>query len=167
MVIIRQLGCWRLLLQHRKYPLGLILPKYTRIQKCLGKKSISCHVIMLYLCFSYWFLYLNIWIIRKNKALIKELSSPAPDSKDLYFPTRYSQSFFTQCMACLWKQCVSYWRHPQYTAVRLIFTAMMAVLLGSFFWDLGSKRYTCNILTRNHFFLKFCDAMYVKLNAQE
>ena len=39
--------------------------------------------------------------IRKNKALIIELSKPAPGSKDLYFPTRYSQSFFTQCMALL------------------------------------------------------------------
>ncbi|XP_024171768.2 pleiotropic drug resistance protein 1 isoform X3 [Rosa chinensis] len=86
------------------------------------------------------YIYKNSEIFRKNKALIKELSTPAPNSKDLYFPTRYSQSFFTQCLACLWKQHVSYWRNPQYTAVRLLFTATMAALLGSFFWDLGSKR---------------------------
>ncbi|XP_024168667.1 pleiotropic drug resistance protein 1 isoform X2 [Rosa chinensis] len=85
-------------------------------------------------------IYKNSEIYRTNKALIKELSTPAPNSKDLYFPTQYSQSFFTQCLACLWKQSVSYWRNPQYTAVRLLFTAMMAGLLGSFFWDLGSKR---------------------------
>ncbi|XP_062030524.1 pleiotropic drug resistance protein 1-like isoform X1 [Rosa rugosa] len=85
-------------------------------------------------------IYKNSEIYRTNKALIKELSTPAPNSKDLYFPTKYSQSFFTQCLACLWKQSVSYWRNPQYTAVRLLFTAMMAGLLGSFFWDLGSKR---------------------------
>ncbi|KAK0583767.1 hypothetical protein LWI29_002701 [Acer saccharum] len=39
----------------------------------------------------------------RNQELIKELSTPAPDSKDLYFPTKYSQSFLTQCNACLWK----------------------------------------------------------------
>lgn len=28
----------------------------------------------------------------------------APGSKDLYFPTKYSQSFFKQCITYLWKQ---------------------------------------------------------------
>ncbi|PSS01153.1 Pleiotropic drug resistance protein [Actinidia chinensis var. chinensis] len=79
-------------------------------------------------------------LYRRNKALIKELSKPLPGSKDLYFPTRYSQSFFSQCMACLWKQHRSYWRNPSYTAVRLLFTIIIALLLGSMFWDLGSKR---------------------------
>ncbi|KAF9617021.1 hypothetical protein IFM89_033091 [Coptis chinensis] len=76
----------------------------------------------------------------RNKALIKELSAPPPGSKDLHFATRYSQSFFVQCMACLWKQHWSYWRNPPYTAVRLLFTTMIAVIFGTIFWDLGSKR---------------------------
>ncbi|KAL6274816.1 hypothetical protein ACE6H2_025508 [Prunus campanulata] len=84
--------------------------------------------------------YKNSEMYRRNKALIKELSTPTPDSKDLHFPTQYSQSFFTQCLACLWKQHVSYWRNPQYSAVRLVYTAMMALLFGTIFWDLGSKR---------------------------
>ena len=102
-------------------------------------------------------------MFRRNKTLIKELSTPAPNSKDLYFPTQYSQSIFTQCLACLWKQNASYWRNPQYSAVRLFFTTMMAVLLGSIFWDFGSKRY--NIVTNEILVSsKFCDAMYVKPN---
>ncbi|KAF3447188.1 hypothetical protein FNV43_RR12368 [Rhamnella rubrinervis] len=76
----------------------------------------------------------------RNKALIKELSVPPPDSKDLYFPTQYSQSFFAQCMACLWKQHLSYWRNPSYTAVRLLFTTFIALMFGTIFWDFGSKR---------------------------
>ncbi|KAL2344926.1 hypothetical protein Fmac_006211 [Flemingia macrophylla] len=48
--------------------------------------------------------YINSDLYRRNKALVKELSTPAPGSKDLYFPSQYSTSFFTQCMACLWKQ---------------------------------------------------------------
>lgn len=73
--------------------------------------------------------------------MIKELSIPPSGSKDLYFPTRYSQSFQTQCMACLWKQHWSYWRNPSYSAVRLLFTTFIALLFGMIFWDLGSKRY--------------------------
>ncbi|KAM5572773.1 hypothetical protein ABKV19_012699 [Rosa sericea] len=109
-------------------------------------------------------IYKNSEIYRTNKALIKELSTPAPNSKDLYFPTQYSQSFFTQCLACLWKQSVSYWRNPQYTAVRLLFTAMMAGLLGSFFWDLGSKRLTLIISWSFQTKAKrslLCDGFYV------
>ncbi|KAL9400281.1 hypothetical protein Peur_009242 [Populus x canadensis] len=82
----------------------------------------------------------NSELYRRNKALIKELSAPPPGSKDLYFPTRYSQSFFTQCMACLWKQHWSYWRNPPYNAVRLLSTTVIALMFGTIFWNLGSKR---------------------------
>ncbi|KAG5055430.1 hypothetical protein JHK85_007940 [Glycine max] len=77
--------------------------------------------------------------LRRNKALVKELSSAAPGSVELYFPSQYSTSFFTQCMACLWKQHWSYWRNSQYTAVRFLFSTSIAVLFGSMFWNLGSK----------------------------
>ncbi|KOM41952.1 hypothetical protein LR48_Vigan04g215000 [Vigna angularis] len=79
-------------------------------------------------------------LYRRNKALIRELSTPPAGSKDLYFPTKYSQTFFTQCMACLWKQHLSYWRNPPYSAVRLLFTTIIALLFGTIFWDIGSKR---------------------------
>ncbi|XP_027181512.1 pleiotropic drug resistance protein 1-like isoform X2 [Coffea eugenioides] len=85
-------------------------------------------------------LYRSSDLYRRNKALIKELSTPASDSKDLFFPTVYSQSFFSQFMACLWKQHLSYWRNPKYTAVRLIFTTFMALMFGTVFWNFGSKR---------------------------
>ncbi|GFS44954.1 pleiotropic drug resistance 12 [Actinidia rufa] len=84
--------------------------------------------------------YKNSELYRRNKELIKEFSVPAPGSKELHFPTKYSQSFFSQCIACLWKQYWSYWRNPPYTAVRLIFTTIIAVMFGTIFWDLGSKR---------------------------
>ncbi|KAI3468322.1 hypothetical protein Pfo_024985 [Paulownia fortunei] len=75
----------------------------------------------------------------RNKALIKELSIPRPGTKDLFFPTEYSQSFLTQCIACLWKQHWSYWRNPPYTAVRFLFTTFIALIFGTMFWDLGSR----------------------------
>ncbi|XP_048139356.1 pleiotropic drug resistance protein 1-like [Rhodamnia argentea] len=84
-------------------------------------------------------LYKNSDLYRRNKALIKELSIPPPNAKDLYFSTKYSQSTFTQLMACLWKQHWSYWRNPPYTAVRFLFTVFIALMFGTMFWDLGSK----------------------------
>ncbi|KAJ4718242.1 Pleiotropic drug resistance ABC transporter [Melia azedarach] len=78
-------------------------------------------------------------LYRRNKALIRDLSQPAPGSKDLYFPTQYSQSFFTQTLACLWKQHWSYWRNPPYSAVRFLFTTFIALIFGSMFWDMGTK----------------------------
>ncbi|KAJ6346920.1 hypothetical protein OIU76_003581 [Salix suchowensis] len=84
-------------------------------------------------------IYKNSDLFRRNKALIAELSTPAPGSKDIYFPTQYATSFFTQCMACLWKQHWSYWRNPPYTAVRFLFTTFIALMFGTMFWDIGSK----------------------------
>ncbi|KAJ6414631.1 hypothetical protein OIU84_003599 [Salix udensis] len=84
-------------------------------------------------------IYKNSDLFRRNKALIAELSTPVLGSKDIYFPTQYSTSFFTQCMACLWKQHWSYWRNPPYTAVRFLFTIFIALMFGTMFWDIGSK----------------------------
>ncbi|XP_052300205.1 pleiotropic drug resistance protein 1-like isoform X3 [Citrus sinensis] len=78
-------------------------------------------------------------LYRGNKALIEDLSKPTPGSKDLYFPTQYSQSAFTQFIACLWKQHWSYWRNPPYTAVRFFFTTLISLMFGTLFWDLGTK----------------------------
>ncbi|XP_058222621.1 pleiotropic drug resistance protein 1-like isoform X2 [Rhododendron vialii] len=86
--------------------------------------------------------YKNSELYRRNKSTIMELSTPPPGSKELYFATQYSQSFLIQCMACLWKQHLSYWRNPPYTAVRFLFTTMVALLFGTIFWDIGSKRET-------------------------
>ncbi|RVW28976.1 Pleiotropic drug resistance protein 1 [Vitis vinifera] len=85
-------------------------------------------------------IYKNSDLYRRNKDLIKELSQPAPGAKDLYFATQYSQPFFTQFLACLWKQRWSYWRNPPYTAVRFLFTTFIALMFGTMFWDLGTKR---------------------------
>ncbi|KAI7749054.1 hypothetical protein M8C21_030097, partial [Ambrosia artemisiifolia] len=84
--------------------------------------------------------YKNSELYKRNKELIKETSKPIPGSSDLHFRSQYSQSFWTQCMACLWKQNWSYWRNPPYTAVRFLFTTFIALMFGTIFWDMGSKR---------------------------
>ncbi|KAH7553400.1 hypothetical protein JRO89_XS12G0007500 [Xanthoceras sorbifolium] len=84
-------------------------------------------------------IYANSALYQRNQELIKDLSTPAPGSKDLHFPTKYSQSFLTQCNACFWKQQRSYWRHSEYNAVRIVMTTCIAVLFGLIFWDKGQK----------------------------
>ncbi|CAI8614404.1 unnamed protein product [Vicia faba] len=81
--------------------------------------------------------YKNSELYRRNKALVKELSTAAPGSTDLYFRSQYSRSFFIQCMACLWKQHRSYWYNPLYNAIRFLYSTAVAVLLGTMFWNLG------------------------------
>ncbi|KAJ1418854.1 P-loop containing nucleoside triphosphate hydrolase [Sesbania bispinosa] len=78
-------------------------------------------------------------LYQRNQELIGELSTPAPNSKDLYFPTKYSQSFFVQCKANFWKQHRSYWRHPQYNAVRFFMTILIGVMFGLIFWNQAKK----------------------------
>ncbi|KAJ0755439.1 putative ABC-type xenobiotic transporter [Helianthus annuus] len=85
-------------------------------------------------------IYRNSELYKRNKALIAELSVPRPGSKDLFYPTQYSQPFLVQCVACLWKQRWSYWRNPPYTAVRFAFTTFIALMFGTMFWDLGGKK---------------------------
>ncbi|KAI4348998.1 hypothetical protein L6164_009657 [Bauhinia variegata] len=84
-------------------------------------------------------IYRNSALYQKNQELIQELSTPAPGSKDLCFPTKYSQSFFEQCKACFWKQHWSYWRIPQYNAVRFFLTTVVGILFGVIFWKKGNK----------------------------
>ncbi|KAI7983289.1 Pleiotropic drug resistance protein 2 [Camellia lanceoleosa] len=84
-------------------------------------------------------IYANSDLYRRNQELIKELSTPAPGTNDLYFPTKYSQSFLTQCLACFWKQHWSYWRNSQYNAIRFFMTIVIGVIFGVIFLGKGSK----------------------------
>ncbi|XP_073289703.1 ABC transporter G family member 32-like [Primulina huaijiensis] len=81
-------------------------------------------------------------LFQHNKELVERLSKPSSDSKELNFPTKYSMSYFDQFVACLWKQNLSYWRNPQYTAVRFFYTVIISLMLGSICWGFGSKRDT-------------------------
>ncbi|KAG2682930.1 hypothetical protein I3760_10G006800 [Carya illinoinensis] len=83
--------------------------------------------------------YANSSLYQRNQELIKKLSTPTQGSKDLYFPTEYSQPFPVQCKACFWKQHWSYWRNPQYNAIRFFMTIVIGALFGLIFWNKGGK----------------------------
>lgn len=77
---------------------------------------------------------------QRNKALVKELSTPPPGATNLYFATQYSESAWGQFKSCLWKQWWTYWRSPDYNLVRYFFTLVCALMVGSIFWKVGTKR---------------------------
>jgi ABC-type multidrug transport system permease subunit len=87
-------------------------------------------------------IYRNSNLCQRNKELIEVLSKPSNIAKEIEFPTRYSQSLYSQFVACLWKQNLSYWRNPQYTAVRFFYTVVISLMLGTICWKFGSKRDT-------------------------
>ncbi|XP_068637695.1 ABC transporter G family member 42-like [Aristolochia californica] len=91
--------------------------------------------------------YLSSPLYQRNKALVKELSTPPPGAKDLYFPTQYSQPMFGQFKSCIWKQWLTYWRSPDYNLVRYFFTLVAALMLGTIFWKVGEKMENANDLT--------------------
>ncbi|MQL82159.1 hypothetical protein Taro_014624 [Colocasia esculenta] len=78
-------------------------------------------------------------LCKKNLQLVDELSTPEPNSEELHFPSKYVQSFKAQCMTCIWKQNMSYWKNPEHNVIRFITTTANSLLFGAVFWGIGSK----------------------------
>ncbi|XP_050232688.1 ABC transporter G family member 32 isoform X2 [Mercurialis annua] len=79
-------------------------------------------------------------LFQRNGELVEILSKPSNNAKELNFASKYAQSFLEQFLACLWKQNLSYWRNPQYIAVRFFYTVVISIMLGTICWRFGSKR---------------------------
>jgi ABC-type multidrug transport system permease subunit len=84
-------------------------------------------------------IYANSSLYRENQEIIKELSVPVPGYEDLSFPTKYSQNFYNQCVANLWKQYKSYWKNPPHNALRYFMTLLNGLVFGTVFWQKGTK----------------------------
>ncbi|PWA42268.1 ABC transporter G family member 35 [Artemisia annua] len=82
-----------------------------------------------------------------NSALVEELSTPPAGAKDLIFNTKYSQSNWSQLKSCTRKQWSSYWRTPDHNLVRFFFSLVTALLLGTIFWKVGTKRNSSTDIT--------------------
>lgn len=137
---IRRRGCLRYRLLLKKWRWESILQKFTKNRNFIGL-IVYYSLRLIYLDTFIWCFWPYIVVgFRRNKALIDELSTPRPGTKDLHFATQFSQPFLTQCVACLWKQHWSYWRNPLYSAVRIIYTTFLALIFGSMFWDIGQKK---------------------------
>jgi ABC-type multidrug transport system ATPase subunit/ABC-type multidrug transport system permease subunit len=76
-------------------------------------------------------------LFEKNKQLVSESSIPPPGSRDLHFPSLFSQNGWEQFKSCLWKQNLSYWRSPSYNLNRIVFVIASSILFGILFWKQG------------------------------
>ncbi|PIN16189.1 Pleiotropic drug resistance proteins (PDR1-15), ABC superfamily [Handroanthus impetiginosus] len=85
-------------------------------------------------------IYHNSQQYRDVEASIQSSSIPPENSEPLKFTSTYSKDVISQFRICLWKQNLVYWRSPAYNAVRLFFTTLSAIIIGTVFWDVGSKR---------------------------
>lgn len=136
-------GCWKLVLQPLKLNLTWTLLKYTPLQIYIGNEIKSIGSIFRFYSHnakqSSIFSLSQSHIFRRNQDLIKELSSAPPAAQDLHFPTKYSQPFLVQFIACFWKQHWSYWRNPQYNVIRFFMTTVIGLIFGVIFWDKGNK----------------------------
>ncbi|KAK1295575.1 Pleiotropic drug resistance protein 3 [Acorus calamus] len=78
-------------------------------------------------------------LYQHNEEMAKQLSTPAPNSKDLHFETLFPQNNWVQFKACLWKQHLSYWRSPSYNLVRITFMLATSTTFGALYWKHGKK----------------------------
>ncbi|KAG2673155.1 hypothetical protein I3760_13G076600 [Carya illinoinensis] len=85
-------------------------------------------------------IYRNSEQYREVETSIKRFSIPPAGSEALVFSSTYSQDLFAQFRTCIWKQNLVYWRTPTYNDMRLLFTTISALILGSVFWKIGSRR---------------------------
>ncbi|KAI3697943.1 hypothetical protein L6452_31049 [Arctium lappa] len=86
-------------------------------------------------------------LYQRNITFVKELGAPPSGAKQLFFTTPYSQSMWGQFRSCIQKQWRSYWRTPDYNLVRFCFTLVTALLIGTIFWKVGTRRDSSTDLT--------------------
>ncbi|XP_059652225.1 pleiotropic drug resistance protein 3-like [Cornus florida] len=84
-------------------------------------------------------IYMKSVLYENNNEIVKRLSAPPPGSKELSFPTQFSQNGWGQFKSCLWKQHWSYWRSPSYNLLRSLHLLIASLLFGILFWDQGRK----------------------------
>ncbi|EPS72570.1 hypothetical protein M569_02187, partial [Genlisea aurea] len=84
--------------------------------------------------------YRNSELYRKNIEMVELQSNPLSGKRDIHFSTKYSQPMMCQFLACAWKLHRSYWHSPLYTALNIAYTMLLSMIVGSMFWDLGSRK---------------------------
>ncbi|XP_048137645.1 pleiotropic drug resistance protein 3-like [Rhodamnia argentea] len=96
---------------------------------------------------------------RMNQELVRELSLPAPGTKETCFSARFPQNSWEQFKTCLWKQHLTYWRSPKYNLVRPLFITASSLLCAALLWQKGKEindeQDLLNILGSMFIFLQF------------
>eukprot|EP00898_Chlorokybus_atmophyticus_P000914 jgi/Chlat1/1823/Chrsp138S00766 len=86
--------------------------------------------------------YRDSYLLERNESMIEELSKPQPGLEFVKFDKMFARPFSEQLLANLWKQHITYWRSPEYNAVRLGMTVLIGLFFGTTFWKKGNDRST-------------------------
>lgn len=143
-----------LLLQMKKPAWELTLQIFIGDQICFSKTTYP-YINSTNVWFGKYLTILGFSCFRRNHELVERLSKPSRNAKELSFPTKYSQSSFEQFITCLWKQNLSYWRNPQYTAVRFFYTVIISLMFGTICWKFGNKRFFLSLSLFIHLTISF------------
>ncbi|XP_010313833.1 pleiotropic drug resistance protein 3 isoform X3 [Solanum lycopersicum] len=106
--------------------------------------------------------YKNSALHKNNEELVKKLTFPPAGSKDLHFPTQFSQNGWGQFKTCFWKQYWSYWRSPSYNLMRSLHMLFASVVFGLLFWNKGKK-----LTLEFHFWRVKVDAAELKFSIDD
>ncbi|WOL13083.1 ABC transporter G family member 45 [Canna indica] len=81
----------------------------------------------------------NSSLYKNNMKLVEELSKRKSNIEDIDFISKYTKSFWSQFISCLWKQHRSYWKNPEHNVVRFVITISVSLLFGVVFFQIGSE----------------------------
>jgi hypothetical protein len=90
--------------------------------------------------------------------IVEALSIPKEGTAPTKFNSVYAQPFLVQFNVLMKRCMVEYWRNPGYNAVRVVFSIVLGVLLGSIYYRAGATINTAGdilsemrqLLTTNH-----------------
>ncbi|ONM53994.1 ABC transporter G family member 34 [Zea mays] len=100
--------------------------------------DISSHAMQYMINVDYAEIYYNSNLYKENMAMINELSKPKTNHEDLHLPSKYWPGFKEQCIACIWKQHLSYRKNSELNVFRFINTFATSIVFGIVFWQTGS-----------------------------
>ncbi|KAK9804995.1 hypothetical protein WJX73_009787 [Symbiochloris irregularis] len=85
-------------------------------------------------------LYMESELHKANRKLIEECKQPPEGSQPLHFDSQFAVGYMRQFQLLLKRNAAEYWRMPEYNAVRIFFTIVFGLTLGSIYWRIGKER---------------------------
>lgn len=77
---------------------------------------------------------------RANRKLIEECKQPPEGSQPIHFDSQFAVGYMRQFQLLLKRNGDEYWRMPEYNTVRILFTIVFGLTLGSIYWRIGKQR---------------------------
>lgn len=76
-------------------------------------------------------------LARSMADLVDAEGTPPAGATPIAFTSQYASGMLTQLQVLLWRGFTVYWRSPSYNLVRMMVTIIMALVIGTFYWNMG------------------------------